>query len=87
MDAKLPKLFRHVTIRFGAPIDPERYAGMENDRLALRELTDEVMYEIGQLSGYEYVDTYATKKAEDIPIEIAHVASFEDARTLETAAS
>ena len=32
------------------------------------------MYEIGQLSGYEYVDTYATKKAEDIPIDVAHVA-------------
>jgi hypothetical protein len=44
------------------------------------------MYEIGQLSGYEYVDTYATKKAEDIPSETAHIASFEDIRTPETAA-
>ena len=48
--------------------------------MALRELTDEVMYEIGQLSGYEYVDTYATKKAEDLPTDIAHIATFEDAR-------
>ena len=34
------------------------------------------MYEIGQLSGYEYVDTYATKQAEDIPTDIAHVATL-----------
>jgi hypothetical protein len=46
-----------------------------------------VMYEIGQLSGYEYVDTYATKKAEDIPSETARIATFEDIRTPETAAS
>ena len=87
VDSKMPKLGRHVTIRFGLPIDPERYAGLENDRLALRELTDEVMYEICQLSGYEYVDTYATKKAEDIPTETAHIANFEDARAPKAAAS
>jgi 1-acyl-sn-glycerol-3-phosphate acyltransferase len=87
VDSKLPKFGKHVTIRFGPPIDPERYRGLENDRLALRELTDEVMYEICQLSGYEYVDTYATKKAEDIPTETAHVANFEDARPAATAAS
>jgi 1-acyl-sn-glycerol-3-phosphate acyltransferase len=80
IDSRMPKLNRHVTIRFGEPIDPARYAGMENDRLALRELTDELMYEIGQLSGYEYVDTYATKQAEDIPTETARVASFDDIR-------
>ena len=87
IDSRLPKLFRHVTIRFGEPIDPARYAGRENDRMALRELTDEVMYDITQLSGYEYVDTYATKQAEDIPTDACRVASFADARTPETAAS
>ena len=87
IDKRMPRLFRRVTLRFGEPLDAARYAGADVEHLALRELTDEVMYEIGQLSGYEYVDTYATKKAEDIPIEIAHVASFEDVRALETAAS
>jgi 1-acyl-sn-glycerol-3-phosphate acyltransferase len=87
VDSRLPKLFRRVTIRFGDPIDPARYAGREHDRMALRELTDEVMYEINQLSGYEYVDTYATKQAEDIPTETARVASFADARTPVSAAS
>jgi 1-acyl-sn-glycerol-3-phosphate acyltransferase len=86
VDRKMPVLFQHVTIRFGEPIDPERYGGREHDRMALRELTDEVMYEIGQLSGYEYVDTYATKTAEDVPTETARVASFADVRTPATAA-
>jgi 1-acyl-sn-glycerol-3-phosphate acyltransferase len=86
VDKRMPRIFRRVTLRFGEPLDAARYADADVEHLALRELTDEVMYEIGQLSGYEYVDTYATKKAEDIPIEIAHVASFEDVRTPETAA-
>ena len=87
VDRRMPRLFRRVTVRFGEPLDPSRYADTDAEHLALRELTDEVMYEIGQLSGYEYVDTYATKKAEDIPVDIARVASFEDVRTLETAVS
>ena len=87
VDSRLPKLFRTVTIRFGEPIDSARYAGREHDRMALRELTDEVMFEICQLSGYEYVDTYATKHAEDIPTETARVASFADARSPQSAAS
>jgi len=87
VDSRFPKLFRRVTIRFGEPVDPGRYAGREHDRMALRELTDEVMYEICQLSGYEYVDTYATKHAEDIPTDTARVASYADARTPQSAAS
>jgi 1-acyl-sn-glycerol-3-phosphate acyltransferase len=74
-------------VRFGEPIPAERYAGREHDRMALRELTDEVMFEICQLSGYEYVDTYATKQAEDIPTETARVASFADVRSPQAAAS
>jgi 1-acyl-sn-glycerol-3-phosphate acyltransferase len=62
-DSKLPKFFRTVTVRFGAPIDLTHYQGRADDHLALRQLTDEVMYEIQALSGYEYADTYATKGA------------------------
>jgi 1-acyl-sn-glycerol-3-phosphate acyltransferase len=87
VDKRMPNLFRRVTVRFGEAIDPERYGNLDSEHLALRQITDEVMYEIGQLSGYEYVDTYATKKAEDIPIEVGHVATFEEVRTLESAAS
>jgi 1-acyl-sn-glycerol-3-phosphate acyltransferase len=80
IDKRMPRFGRPVTIRFGEVLEPERYAGREQDHLALRELTDELMYEICQLSGYEYVDTYATRKAEDLPSEVAHVASYTDTR-------
>ena len=42
--------------------------------IAARQLTDEVMFEIVQMCGnYEYQDTYATKRAEDVPTETARV--------------
>ena len=74
-DAKFPKVFRSCSIRFGRPVTMERYAGRENDRLVLRQIIDEVMFEIRGLSGQEYVDTYATKKAEDVPAETTVIAS------------
>ncbi|MBT2471021.1 1-acyl-sn-glycerol-3-phosphate acyltransferase [Streptomyces sp. ISL-66] len=62
---KLPKV-RRVTIRFGRPLDFSRYEGMEGERSVLRAVTDEIMYEILELSGQEYVDRYATEvKAEE----------------------
>jgi 1-acyl-sn-glycerol-3-phosphate acyltransferase len=87
IDSKMPKFGRSVTIRFGEPIDSSRYGTRVDDHLALRELTDEVMYEIGELSGYEYVDTYATKKTEDLSSEEAHLATLADVRQPSTAAS
>jgi 1-acyl-sn-glycerol-3-phosphate acyltransferase len=72
-DRKLPRLFRTVRVRFGTPIRPERYAH-DAEGIAARQLTDEVMFEIVQLCGrYEYRDTYATKRAEDVPTEPAIV--------------
>jgi 1-acyl-sn-glycerol-3-phosphate acyltransferase len=55
----IPRIGR-VTIRFGEPLDFSRYAGMAEERTALRAVTDEIMYEILRLSGQEYVDRYAT---------------------------
>lgn len=61
----LPKI-RRVTIRFGAPMEFSRYAGMEGERAVLRAVTDEIMYAILNLSGQEYVDRYAAEvKAEE----------------------
>jgi 1-acyl-sn-glycerol-3-phosphate acyltransferase len=62
----VPKPFRAVALRFGPPVRPERYAGRADDRLVLRQMTDEVMFEIRQLTGQEYVDEYASSKA---PVE------------------
>ena len=79
-DARLPRLLRPVTIRFGTPIQPDRYRD-DPEGLALRGLTDEVMFEIVQLCGvYEYRDTYATKQAEDLPTPLAHVSARPTAR-------
>ena len=50
-------------IRFGRPISVEKYCDRANDRMVLRQITDEVMFEIRNLTGQEYVDEYATKPA------------------------
>ena len=78
-DKKLPRVMRNLTIRFGTPITVSRFEGREQDRLVLRQVTDEVMFEVQQLSGYEYVDTYATKKAEDVPTDPVPLATLETA--------
>ncbi|MGN5636289.1 lysophospholipid acyltransferase family protein [Streptomyces sp. AC154] len=56
----VPRL-KQVTIRFGEPLDFSRYAGLENEKAAVRAVTDEIMYAILGLSGQEYVDEYAAK--------------------------
>ena len=55
----LPNFSVRPGVRFGAPLDFSRYYGMENDRLVLRAVTDEIMYAILELSDQEYVDRYA----------------------------
>lgn len=72
-EARFPRPFMDLLIRFGTPIDVSRYAGRANDRLVLRQITDELMYEIRRLSGQHYVDTYATKEHESMPSGTAHV--------------
>ena len=37
---------------------------MEGDRIVLRAVTDEIMYELKRLSGQEYVDLYASSVKE-----------------------
>ncbi|MGC5005828.1 MULTISPECIES: lysophospholipid acyltransferase family protein [unclassified Streptomyces] len=58
---KVVPRIKQVTIRFGEPMDFSRYAGMENQKAAIRAVTDEIMYAILGLSGQEYVDEYAVK--------------------------
>ncbi|MEV8631841.1 lysophospholipid acyltransferase family protein [Streptosporangium sp. NPDC051023] len=55
----LPKLGIRPGVKFGKPLDFTRYYGMEEDRLVLRAVTDEIMYALMELSGQEYVDKYA----------------------------
>lgn len=55
----LPRLGIRPGVRFGKPLDFSRYYGMEEDRLVLRAVTDEIMYALMELSDQEYVDKYA----------------------------
>lgn len=59
----LPRL-RRVGVRIGKPMDFSRYYGMENDRFILRSVTDEMMYEMIQLTGQHYEDMYASTAKE-----------------------
>ncbi|GAA4578129.1 lysophospholipid acyltransferase family protein [Micromonospora coerulea] len=65
---------KRVRIRFGAPLDFSRYAGMAGDRFVERAVTDEIMYELMELSGREYVDMYAQKAKSQPPAPAEPVA-------------
>lgn len=65
--AAFPQPFRSCQINIGAPIDVTRYLDRADDRLVLRQIIDEVMFEIGKLSGQDYVDVYAGTRAPEAP--------------------
>ena len=58
----MPRLRIRPGVRFGKPLDFSRYYGLETDRIVLRAITDEIMYELMKLSGQEYVDEYAQRR-------------------------
>jgi 1-acyl-sn-glycerol-3-phosphate acyltransferase len=65
-----PRLRIRPGVRFGKPLDFSRYYGMEQDRIVLRAVTDEVMYAIMKLSGQEYVDEYAQRSKLGKPLAL-----------------
>ena len=67
-----PRLGIRPGVRFGKPLDFSRYYGLEQDRIVLRALTDEVMYAIMKLSGQEYVDQYAQRAKVSVPLALRH---------------
>ena len=62
--AKAPKPFTSCSIEIGRPIRPERYAGRSEPHLAWRSMTDEVMFEIREMTGQEYRNRYAGETAD-----------------------
>src|SRR5215212_9356952 len=58
----MPNLFRPITIRIGRPLSFERLRERSEDPMVLRQVTDEVMFELRNLSGQEYVDQYAKRR-------------------------
>ena len=72
----MPRLFMPITIRIGRPMRLEG-EGLAGDPLMLRRFTDEVMFELRELSEQKYVERYAARKGtvEDVePARVAHVA-------------
>jgi 1-acyl-sn-glycerol-3-phosphate acyltransferase len=72
-DAKFPKLRRECAIKIGRPIKMDRYKDRADDRMVLRQITDEVMYEIRELTGQEYRNVYAGKSSDTEDVEQAKV--------------
>ena len=70
-DAAMPRPFRPVWVNVGRPIDVSRYGDRSDDRLLLRQLTDEVMYEIRELSGQEVRGRVRHQEARGHPRETA----------------
>ena len=68
-DAKLPKLRGACTIKIGRPINVERYRHRADDHMVLRQITDELMYEIRELTGQDYRNVYAGKTADSEPTD------------------
>ena len=77
-DARMPKLRKECTIKIGRPINVERYRNRSDVHLALRQITDELMYEIRELTGQDYRNVYAGKTAETEPTVVARVARMSE---------
>ncbi|MGI9607820.1 MAG: lysophospholipid acyltransferase family protein [Acidimicrobiales bacterium] len=66
IDTVLPKFGAPCTVRFGEAIDVAARSGGQDNRRMLRSLTDELMYEISELSEQAYSDTYGDEEPEPL---------------------
>lgn len=62
---KTPKI-APVVVRFGPPLDLSRYDGAKRDGVLYRQVTDDIMKAIQELSGQEYVNVYASTVKESL---------------------
>jgi len=58
------RMGKKVTVRFGEPITVARYRKREDQAAVPRQMTDDLMFEIAQLSGQTYVDEYMRRPDE-----------------------
>jgi 1-acyl-sn-glycerol-3-phosphate acyltransferase len=70
-----PRLTVRPGVRFGKPLEFSRYYGLAQDRIVLRAVTDEIMYELMRLSGQEYVDEYAQRAKSRLSQVLRHDAA------------
>ncbi|HUP85238.1 MAG TPA: lysophospholipid acyltransferase family protein [Acidimicrobiales bacterium] len=74
----IPRVFMPITIRISKPLDFSRFHDRPSDPLVLRQITDEIMFELKELGGQEYVNQYAKRKgtetgAEEGPTKVGSV--------------
>jgi 1-acyl-sn-glycerol-3-phosphate acyltransferase len=74
----IPRVFMPITIRISEPLDFSRFHDRPSDPLILRQITDEIMFELKELGGQDYVNQYAKRKgtdtgAEEAPTRVASV--------------
>jgi hypothetical protein len=62
---------------------PERYASRHDDHLVLREMIDEVMFEIRSMTGQEYRNVYSSKGSSPSrrPLESANQGNSDASQT------
>ena len=77
-DAKAPKLARAVLDHDRSAHPSRAVPGRGAEHIAWRSMIDEVMYEIRELTGQDYVNMYAGEQAETEPTVAARVASVTD---------
>jgi 1-acyl-sn-glycerol-3-phosphate acyltransferase len=57
-----PRLFMPITVKISPPLPFGQFHHRPSDPLLLRQMTDEIMFQIAELSGQEYVNKYANRK-------------------------
>jgi len=60
-----PNFFSPIGVRFSKPMHFDKYKDRADDPRILRQITDEIMFELRSLSGQEYVDRYAKRHDPD----------------------
>ena len=81
----VPRFFMPITVRISRPLTFEQHYDRAKDPRVLREITDSIMFELRELSGQEYVHTYAKRKgAEEAvgaeEVRLVSLATRDDAR-------
>ena len=56
-----PNFFSPIGVKFSKPMYFDKYKDRADDPRVLRQITDEIMFELRTLSGQEYVDRYAKR--------------------------
>jgi 1-acyl-sn-glycerol-3-phosphate acyltransferase len=83
------RVFMPITVRFSAPMSFARFYDHQDDPLVLRQITDEIMFQLRELSGQEYVNRYAKRGESVVGVgaESASVVAARRAATVATAMS